>query len=310
MRKVIISGVSSFVGMHLAKAFVEAGWGVTALTTKRVNQYDGIRAERLNVLKPLVTFEVCDVTDAQAVATLVEEVKPQLWIQHAGYATNYASADYDLAQSFAVNVTPLKAIYEALNKVGACMILTGSSMEYGSSNEANKEDDPCWPETPYGVSKLAETVEAKRLAALYRVRTRVARLYIPVGTMDAPGKLMDHVITQLKARETVDLSPCSQKRDFLSVEDISSAYLGLAEDMARCEFDIFNICSGQATLLKHLLTSLCLYADQPEELLNFGAFPMRAGEPMISYGDNEKAKSLLNWKPGNLNKVLLELLDD
>ncbi len=121
---------------------------------------------------------------------------------------------------------------------------------------------------------------------------------------------MDHVITQLKANETVDLSPCTQKRDFLSVSDISNAYIKIADDMVRTEFDIFNICSGQAVELKRLLTSLCLHADKPESLLNFGAFPMRLGEPMVSYGDNAKAKSVLGWEPSHLNLVVQELLND
>ncbi|NVK18579.1 MAG: NAD(P)-dependent oxidoreductase [Methylocystaceae bacterium] len=308
MRKVIITGVSSFVGMHLVEAFCEAGWGVIAVTSKPARAYDGIRAERLERIKHLVTFEVCDLTDATAVRLLVEEAKPQLWVQHAGFAQNYASADYDLATSFAVNVTPLKALYEALNKVGACCIITGSSAEYSASQDANREDDACWPDTPYGLSKLAETLEARRLSDFYRVPTRVARLYIPVGPMDAPGKLMDHVIMQLKNNEPVDLSPCLQKRDFVSVKDITLAYVKLADDMARKPFDIFNICSGEARELKNLLIDLCQISDRPESLLNFGAFPMRMGEPMVSYGSNDKACELLDWQPSALSHVLEGLI--
>lgn len=308
MRKVIITGVSSFVGMHLAEAFCEAGWGVIAVTSKPVGDYDGIRAERLERIKHLVTFEVCDLTNVAAVRLLVEEAKPQLWLHHAGFAQNYASADYDLAKSFAINVTPLKALYEALNKIGACCIITGSSAEYSASQDANREEDACWPDTPYGVSKLAETMEARRLSGLYRVPTRVARLYIPVGSMDAPGKLMDHVITQLKNKEAVDLSPCLQKRDFLSVNSISSAYVKLADDMARKPFDIFNICSGDARELKSLLAEICRMAGCSESLLNFGAFPMRMGEPMVSYGSNEKACDLLDWQPGDLSDALKDLI--
>jgi hypothetical protein len=45
---------------------------------------------------------------------------------------------------------------------------------------------------------------------------------------------------------------------------------------------------------------LCEALERPSNLLNFGAFPMRVGEAMVSYGDNTKAKTLLNWVPGDI----------
>lgn len=307
-QKVVISGVSSFVGMHLAQNFAKAGWDVTALTSRNVDTYEGIRKDRLSVISGDVSFRTCDLTDASIVQALVRDVKPNLWIQHGGYAENYASPDYDLAKSLQVNVLALKPLYESLTEVGAAIILTGSSAEYSASDTANSEEDACWPETAYGVSKLAETIEARRLSALYHLPTRIARLYIPVGPYDAPGKLMDHVIKQLKKHEIVDLSPCLQKRDFLSVDDISNAYIELADDMARTEFDVFNICSAKAVELKELLLDLCKVMERKPELLNFAAFPMRKGEAMVSYGDNIKAKKILNWEPTDLTETLQTLI--
>jgi len=307
-KKVVISGVSSFVGMHLAQKFAKTGWHVTALTSRDVGTYEGIRKNRLNVITNDVHFRTCDLTDASTVQALVRDVKPILWVQHGGYAENYTSPDYDLEKSLQVNVLALKPLYKALAEVDAGIILTGSSAEYSASGAANSEEDACWPETAYGVSKLAETIEAKRLSMAYQVPTRIARLYIPVGLYDAPGKLMDHVISQFKNDQVVDLSPCLQKRDFLCVDDISNAYLKLADDLARTEFDIFNICSGEAIELKELLLDLCKAMDRKPELLNFNAFPMREGEAIISYGDNEKAKRLLDWAPIDLTETLKTLI--
>ena len=306
--KVIISGVSSFVGMHLAQGFAEAGWDVTGLISSPLVSYQDTRAKRLKNLKEIISFRLGDLTNSGDIRGIVQDIEPSLWIQHGGFAENYQRADYDLAKSFQVNVLALSPLYQALAEVGAGVIVTGSSMEYSSSEQANLEGEACWPDSPYGLSKLAETLEAKRLSALHKVPTRVARLYIPVGTYDAPGKLMDTVIKKLKASEQVDLSPCTQKRDFLSVEDISAAYLKLADDLPRQQFDLFNICSGEAKELRGLLSDLCGLMEKPKTLLNFDAFPMRPGEPMISYGSNEKAKSVLNWTPAPLKKTLLDLL--
>jgi UDP-glucose 4-epimerase len=43
-------------------------------------------------------------------------------------------------------------------------------------------------------------------------------------------------------------------------------------------------------------------------LLNFGARKMRAGEPQISYGDNSKARLILDWHPRPLDEILKTLL--
>ena len=307
-KTVIVTGVSSFVGCHLANAFACAGYDVVAVTSHAPDAYDGIRAERLAFIQGRVQFAVCDLTDEDAVGALIKEHQPDVWLQHAGYAVNYASADYDLEKSLALNVKALAPLYRHLSGTGCGVIVTGSSMEYAPSDQANVEDDVCMPDMPYGVSKLAETVEAERLARQYNVPTRVARLYIPVGTYDAPGKLMDIVIKALAAGETADLSPCKQRRDFIGVDNVCLAYVKLAEDFDRQLFDVFNVCSGEAVELKALLLGVANIMGADQALLNFSAKTMRPGETMVSFGDNTKARELIGWQPAPIEDALETLI--
>ncbi len=80
--------------------------------------------------------------------------------------------------------------------------------------------------------------------------------------------------------------------------------------MTRTIFDIFNLCSGKALGLKNLLLTLATAAGRESNLLRFGAIPMRAGEPPISYGDNRKAVALLRWRPSAPEAALAELVAD
>jgi nucleoside-diphosphate-sugar epimerase len=308
-RTAVITGVSSFVGCHLARAFAANGWDVIAVTSRERHEYEGIRAERLGFIPENATFAVCDLTDPDALAALVQRHAPALWVQHAGYADNYASLDYDLEKSLDMNVVALAPLYRALAGTGCGVVVTGSSMEYATSDLANREEDACWPDMPYGVSKLTEAVEAHRLSQQYGVPTRIARLYIPVGPLDAPGKLMDFVIKKLVNGEVAELSPCTQKRDFLGVSEVCAAYLKLAEDLPRRGFDVFNICSGEARELKSLLIEVAELAGASPDLLDFGARPMRAGEAMVSYGDNAKARDLLDWHPAPIEASLKLLIE-
>jgi nucleoside-diphosphate-sugar epimerase len=303
----VITGVSSFVGMHLARTFSNAGWDVTAIISKPFERYDGIRGKRLATILVDVNFITCDLLETEALQQVINDCQPDLWIHHAGYTDNYGSLDYNLQKSLPLNVLLLEPLYRHLVGKECGVIITGSSMEYSSCDMADREMDPCWPETPYGVSKLAESIEANRLAIQYDIPTRVARLYIPVGTFDSPGNLINSVMSALHQNEIVDLSPCSQKRDFLGVREISEAYLKLAADFPRQIFDVFNVCSGEAKSLNEFLKDLCRITKLDEALLNFGAREMRAGEPQISYGDNTKARSVLDWHPRPLDEVLKTL---
>jgi len=307
-KTIIITGVSSFVGCHLAHTFSKAGYKVIAVTSRAQDRYEGIRKDRLSFIQGRVYFAACDLTDKEALGQLINLHKPDVWVQHAGYADNYGAQDYDLEKSLELNVVALEPLYRQLSDTGCSVVVTGSSMEYASSDAANDEGDACWPDMPYGVSKLATSVEASRLAGQYNVPTRVARLYILVGSFDAPGKLMDFVIKQLAAGKAADLSPCEQKRDFLGVNDVCEAYVLMVDDMSRTNFDVFNICSGEGTKLKTLMLKVAALMDVDASLLNFGARTMRPGEALVSFGSNQKAKNILNWTPKPIEQALRMLI--
>jgi nucleoside-diphosphate-sugar epimerase len=294
---VVVTGISSFVGMHLAQRFSRDGFRVVGTVSKPATAYEGVRAVRLNELKGNVEFIELDIENASSVAAAIERVSPVLWLHHAGYAENYTSHDYDQKRGRAVNVAPLTHLYESLAGRGCSVIITGSGAEYSTSVVASREKDVCAPDTPYGLSKLAETLRAGQLAEQFDVPTRVARLYIPFGAFDNPEKLLAQVIDGLRRGRPVDLSACTQSRDFLAISDLCDAYVALGKDMPRARFDIFNICSGEATILRDFLQNIALALKADPTLLRFGKRGMRPGEAPTVFGSNEKARRALGWSP-------------
>ncbi len=307
--RVVVTGISSFVGFHLARAFAGSGWEVVATHSRPLDSYVGIQRLRLGRVAPVARTEALDLRDAGAVAALVARERPSLWVHHGGHAVAYASPDYDLTESLAVNLAPLAGLYRALADAGCGGVLvTGSSAEYSAAESANCEDDACWPDTPYGLSKLAETLAARQHCLRFGVPTRVARLYIPFGPLDNPAKLLAQAVEALAAGRKLDLSPCLQRRDFIGVEDVARGTLALAGDCGRGGFDLFNLCSGTATPLRDLLLGLARRMGADPGLLRFGAIPMRPGEPATSYGANAKACDRLGWVPNSLDRSLDGLL--
>ncbi len=311
--KIVVTGVSSFIGVHLARFFSEKAGRVIGTISRHIDDYEGIRLQRIQAARDKgVDIRSLNLVETESMVAFIQTEKPDLWIHHAGWATGYGDMDYDLQKGYAVNVACLRKLYPTL-KANGCrgIIVTGSSMEYSESDNACTEDDVCWPSTPYGLSKLMETCRVRQLSEQYRMRTRVARIFIPFGSMDAPQKLIPSVVHALKAGEEIALSPCLQKRDFIHVNDLLIGYEALIHDLDRdLDFDLFNLCSGETTELRAFLGMFVSILNANPRLLLFGARSMRAGEAPVSYGSNEKARTLLKWTPSPLKNSILAYLQD
>lgn len=303
MQKIVITGVSSFVGCHLARSFFEKGWVVRLIGRQPPQNYKDQKAKRINYAGNGNNWETLDITNESCLKAFINQFQPDVWIHHAGYATNYGSMDYDFNKGHETNVLPLQTLYESLS-LNRCkgVILTGSSMEYSDTEEACVESDLCSPTTPYGLSKLTETLMSTQLSARFNLPTRVARLFIPFGPLDNPQKLLYYVADNLRQGKAVDLSPCTQKRDFVYIDNVVNAYHLLAGDLARGGSDIFNICGGNATAICDIVEWTAEILGASKDLLNFSARSMREGEQMISFGNNAKAREILRWNPGNLKE--------
>jgi GDP-4-dehydro-6-deoxy-D-mannose reductase len=300
---IVITGVSSFVGHHLARFWALRGHHVIGTISRPRDQYEGIEAKRIGAIEPFVEIFGLDLREPRDTAVLVDRRAPSLWIHHAGFATDYGSLDYDLELAHVINVAPLAALYGALRGGRCGVIITGSSAEYAAVDIGNRESDACAPDTPYGLSKLTQTLRARQFAGQTGVPTRVARLFIPFGQLDNPRKLLSQAVMKLGAGEPIALSPCAQQRDFLGIGDMCAAYEVLADDLVNGGFEIFNVASGTPVVLRDFLCEIADRLDAPHSLLRFGAIEMRPGEPPISFADVSKVTQL-GWAPSQLGDAI------
>lgn len=311
-KTIIITGVSSFIGIHLVKKFTLLGYRTIGTISKSKECYVEERLQRINLALNLgATIETLDLTCKKKVINFIKFHKPCYWIHHAGWAKDYHSKDYNLDIAYEVNISPLDYIYEALNSINCSgVVLTGSSAEYSNTLKPSKEEDICEPNMPYGVIKLNQTLKAKQLSKKFSIPTRVARVFIPFGILDAPSKLLPSVIVSLSKNKPIELSSCNQVRDFIYIDDLVQGYYLLIKDIEkREEFDIFNLSSGEPIKLKNLLLSIANKMDADPINFKFGSNQIREGESNIILGDNSKAKSILQWKPESLSNRVVNYIE-
>lgn len=138
-----------------------------------------------------------DITDAEAVAALVDSARPDIVINCAAY-TNVDGCESDEAAAFAVNATGPANLARACEAIGAKLVHVSTDYVFPGNEPGERvEGDTCAPVSAYGRTKLAgEQAVAEGCSSHFIVRT--AWLYGYVGknfvkTMRRLGESRDEV---------------------------------------------------------------------------------------------------------------------
>jgi nucleoside-diphosphate-sugar epimerase len=307
---VVLTGVTSFLGFHIARAFARAGYRVIGTYKTPPEQLSPVRRARWRCLDGVVaSFAPLDITDPIALRRFVQDYRPQLWVHQAGLGANFAADDYDLEAANRINLVPLEAIFANLAELGCPAILTGSGMEYGAAAPPNREDAACWPGSPYGVARLAATLRSRQLSLRYRVPARVARVYSIFGEHDEAPRVVPRLFAQLAKGENVAIAP-GVARDMCDVSDVASGYVALAADLRREPlFDIFNLSRGEATPLRALADGIACALGRDPSLVKEDPSFVRANEPLVICGDSAKARERLGWSARPIEEGIARLVE-
>lgn len=311
MRKtVIITGVVSFLGFHLAVAFAKANYRVIGTCFTPPHQLDRLRGDRLAGLrKHAIETRLLDIRDFDAIQRLVESEMPDVWVQQAGIGRDFALPSYNLTRADEINIEALDGIFAALAGTGSTLILTGSGMEYGLAPPPCAEDALCRPRTPYGTNRLRATMRAGQLSRHYKLRTRVARIFTVFGELDSPDRLVTRLTDSLANGRSVSIAP-NTSRDICDVRDVARAYVRLAEDHPGLElFEIFNLCRGASTPLRELALLLAALLDKDEALIRESAAMIRPDELAVLSGDSVKARMKIDWSASSLMGGLTRVIE-
>jgi len=152
--RVLITGITGFVGSHLAEHALRAGaevWG-SVRWRSRLEHIAGIR-QRLRLVE-------CDLLDATSTRALVAEARPD-WVFHLAAQSFVQVSFHAPASSLQTNVICQVNLLEALRaeRMAPRLLVVGSSEEYGlvhAHETPTTEASPLRPLSPYAVSKVAQ----------------------------------------------------------------------------------------------------------------------------------------------------------
>ena len=113
------------------------------------------------------TIAELDLTDADAIAKWMSEVRPR-WVVNAAAHTAVDKAESEPELAFAINATAPEVLADEAKKIGAAMIHYSTDYIFdGSKTTPWVEDDPPGPLNVYGKSKLAGELAVSGSGAAY-----------------------------------------------------------------------------------------------------------------------------------------------
>lgn len=287
--RALITGITGFVGCHLARRLAERGWQVSGLATGAVppeGQDSAIRQ--------------VDVADGAALRQALREIDPQVIFHLAGLSHVGESwqrpGDY-MRVNFAGTRHLVAAAAELRPGAPPPRILFASSAEvYGQVPEEEqplRESRQPEPRSPYAMTKACAEVLVAEAGGI------VVRSFNSFGPGQSRIFALPSFAWQLAriqlgeqppAMRVGDLSP---RRDFLPIADAVDGYLLLAERGEPGE--TYNLASGRAMSVGEALELLRKISGVAAEVTVDPALVRKIDIPLL-LGDITKIEAL-GWRP-------------
>jgi len=310
--RVLITGVTGFVGSHLAEYCLEGG---------DVELYGAVRwRSRMDNVEHFVdrmTLIDCDFRDAVAVKRCLEEVKPD-YLFHLAAQSFVPTSWKAPVETVVTNMVGEINLFEAIRELGidTRMQVAGSSEEYGMVYEDEipiKETNPLRPLSPYGVSKVGQDLlgyQYHQSYGLHIIRTRAFNHTGPRrGDVFVSSNFSKQIamIEKGKQEPVIHVGNLEARRDFTDVRDIVKAYwLALEKGVPG---EVYNLGSGNDISIRELLDRL-LNLTSLEIEVRQDPDRMRPSDVMILKADTTKFRELTGWTPEiKLDKTLEDLLN-
>ena len=262
-KRILITGVTGFLGGHLTKALLAVGYEVVALKRKSSSLR---RVE--SIVSDIVFFDIekLDFDDLFRDCGKIDA------IIHT--ATCYGRNNESVSEIFAANTEFPLRLLDAGNRAGVEVFLNTDTVLDKYLNL-------------YALSKNQLLQWGKFFSMHEKIRFGNIRLEHFYGPDDDDTKFSTYVIKScLDNIPELKLTPGEQKRDFIYIDDVVSAYLLLLEKMDSfsnpfVEFDIGN---GHALSIREFVETVHRLTASKTHLA-FGALPYREGEVMHSEAD-------------------------
>lgn len=313
MMRVLVTGGAGYIGSHTLLELLGQGHEVCVIdnyTNSFPVVLDRVRALSNGTLND----HHCDIRDADGLAAIMDDFRPDAVIHFAGLKAVGESALKPL-DYYDVNITGTLTLLQAMNKVDCTRIIFSSSATvYGKPVYLPYDEaHPTAPTSVYGRTKLmAEEILADWTVARPQATAVLLRYFNPVGahasgTMgedpsDIPNNLMPYIAQVAVGKrdhlsifgDDYDTPDGTGLRDYIHVVDLARAHvaaLNYADTATGARS--FNIGTGQAYSVQNMVDAFSRAIGRP---IPTQISPRRAGDVAAMQADASRAATELGWQ--------------
>jgi CDP-paratose synthetase len=278
-KKILLTGATGFLGSHLLRAFIAKGWDVTIIKRSFSN------TNRICDLIPQLSFVDKDITP---LASVFDEKNRFDAVVHA--ATCYGRDGQSAAEILETNVGfPLELLENSMRCKVSVFINTATFFNSASLLYPYLSN--------YILSKRQFEDWGKVFSAHKKIGFVNLRLHQIYGPGDDSSKFTTWIFESLKKNHPhIELTPGEQKRDFVFIDDVVSAFLHILDTQNKeNEYLEYDIGSGKEISIREFVEKAKEISGAKTKLI-FGAKPYRDFELMQSRADIEPLKTT-GWAP-------------
>ena len=296
MARVLITGVTGFIGSEIARRLVGDGFEVFGLvrTTSNKNALDPVKD-----LLTKMEIRYGNLTDYSGIRKIVRDINPQ-YIVHVGAATAVRHSFENPMEYQEVNyLATVNLVHAALDVVDFKKFIFASTMEvYGwQEHKAFTEDLTLHPASPYAVSKFAAEEYIRMAGKAFGLPYIVMRCCNTFGRKNQAGFVTEYLVTTMLKGETTYLGTPDAVRDMMFVDDHVNAYVVALK--SKVVNETFNFGTGNKLTMKELALKIKdMTGFKGQLVFSFPPdYPWRpVTEPFLSL-NSSKALKMLGWAP-------------
>lgn len=290
--KIFITGIAGFLGSHIADKFLSMGWEVSG--------NDNLIGGYLDNVPKNTRFYEIDCNDLKAMTSAMKNTDIVFHTACTAYeGLSVFSPDLICKNTYQIGVTTMTA---AIKNNVKKFIHCSSMARYGEhikGNQPFKEDQECFPQDPYGISKLALEKLLKNLSEVHNIDLVITVPHNIIGQRQKYDDPFRNVVAiminlMLQKRQPIVYGDGNQVRCFSPIEDnIDCLYKVATSENAIGE--IFNIGPDNHPIsINDLVKTL-------GKILNFKVEPVyvdpRPQEVKYATCSSDKIRKYFDYKP-------------
>lgn len=269
MKNVIITGSTSFIGIHLIKIFLKQKMDYKITAIVRPNSSNILR------LKPFTNIDIveCDLLNIKSLLNILGS-KVSIFY-HLGWEGTRSDARNNIRlqkENFEISINT----FNVARTLGASVFIgAGSQAEYGYNDGIITENCLPSPISEYGKAKLETYNKILELNNGKDLKIIWPRLFSVYGQYDYHNSLIMYAIKNMLSNRPIKLTNCNQNWNYLYVDDAARMLFNLGTE--NCFEGIYNLSSLDNRILKSYIIELKEIIGSKSQLL-FGNLSLQKSD--------------------------------